>query len=161
MPQEWKTHWPLTGGGDEAVERRELMLQTFGNLTLVTPEFNTKLSNREFKVKKREIKRTSRLLLNRCFWEDELQDWDEGAVRQRSRDLFDLARRQWPHPASPATLDGLALDSPPDGSWRIPDEDDVIEEPPIERSVAESVLDEFVRAKSHQIEGVGVELENT
>lgn len=148
MPQEWKTHWTLAGGGDEAIERREQMLQTFGNLTLVTPAFNTKLSNRAFRVKKKEIARTSRLLLNRCFSEEGLQDWDEAAIRQRSRDLFDLARRQWPHPASPPSLEALALDSPPDGSWRIPDEDDAIDEPPIERSIAESVLDDFVRARA-------------
>ena len=51
MPQEWTSHWPLVDPNDDAVERRELMLQTFGNLTLVTPEFNTKLSNRDFKTK--------------------------------------------------------------------------------------------------------------
>lgn len=148
MPQEWESHWPLKGGGEEAIERRELMLQTFGNLTLVTPAFNTKLSNREFKAKKKEIKRTSRLLLNRCFWEDELLDWNEDAIRRRGRELFDLARRRWPHPDSPAALETLALDSPPDASWRIPDDDDVINEPPIEPSVAESLLEEFVRAKT-------------
>lgn len=160
MPQEWKAHWPLNVGGEEAAERRDQMLQTLGNLTLVTPEFNTKLSNRDFKVKKKEIKHTSRLLLNRCFWGDELQAWDEAAIRQRSRDLFDLARRQWPHPDSPGTLEALALDSPPDGSWRIADEDEVIEEPPIERGVAESVLDEFVQARQRSAEAAGSDQRN-
>ena len=129
------------------MEHRELMLQTLGNLTLVTPEFNTKLSNRDFKTKKKEIKRTSRLLLNRRFWEDELQDWDEASIRLRSRELFDLARRRWPHPTSPAALESLALDLPPDKSGRISDDEDVIDEPPIEPSVAESLLEEFGRAR--------------
>jgi hypothetical protein len=148
MPQEWGSHWPLAESSDDAVEHRELMLQTLGNLTLVTPEFNTKLSNRDFKTKKKEIKRTSRLLLNRLFWEDELQDWDEASIRLRSRELFDLARRRWPHPTSPATLEGLALDLPPDKSGRISDDEDVIDEPPIEPSVAESLLEEFAQARN-------------
>ncbi len=147
MPQEWGSYWQLADASDDAVEHRELMLQTLGNLTLVTPEFNTKLSNRDFKTKKKEIKRTSRLLLNRRFWEDELQDWDEASIRLRSRELFDLARRRWPHPTSPAALESLALDLPPDKSGRISDDEDVIDEPPIEPSVAESLLEEFGRAR--------------
>jgi hypothetical protein len=147
MPQEWSSHWPLADPNDDAVEHRELMLQSFGNLTLVTPEFNTKLSNRDFKTKKKEIKRTSRLLLNRRFWEDELQEWDETTIRLRSRELFDLARRRWPHPTSPEAIESLALDLPPDKSGRIADDDDVIDEPPIEPSVAESLLEEFARVR--------------
>src|SRR5262249_55864358 len=127
MPQEWESHWPLGDANDDAVEIRELALQTFGNLTLVTPEFNTKLSNRDFKTKKKEIKRTSRLLLNRRFWENELQDWDEASIRLRSRELFDLARRRWSHPASAAAIESLALDLPPDKSGRVSDDDEVID----------------------------------
>jgi hypothetical protein len=148
MPQEWGPYWPLADANDDAVERRELMLQSFGNLTLVTPEFNTKLSNRAFKTKKKEIKRTSRLLLNRRFWEDELEDWDEASIRLRSRELFDLARRRWSHPTSPAALEDLALDLPPDKSGRASDDEDVIDEPPIEPSVAESLLEEFALVRN-------------
>ena len=147
MPQEWGSYWPLDGATDDAVEYRELMLQTFGNLTLVTPEFNTKLSNRDFKTKKKEIKRTSRLLLNRGFWEDDLQQWDENAIRLRTRELFDHARRRWPHPTSPEALESLALDLPPDKAGRVADDEDVIDEPPIEPTVAESLLEEFARAR--------------
>lgn len=147
LPQEWGTHWGLNSASDEAVERRNLALQTFGNLTLVTPEFNTKLSNRDFKTKKKEIKRTSRLLLNRGFWEDDLQTWDESAIRKRGLELFDLARRRWPHPASPSDMATLSLDAPPDGSWRTPDDDDAIDEPLIELAAANSLLDEFVRVR--------------
>ncbi len=148
MPQEWSSNWPLADASDDAVETRELMLQTFGNLTLVTPEFNTKLSNRDFKTKKKEIKRTSRLLLNRRFWEDDLQDWDEASIRLRSRELFDLARRRWAHPASPAALESLALDLPPEKGGRVSDDEDVIDEPAIEPSVAESLLDEFASVRN-------------
>jgi hypothetical protein len=148
MPQEWSSHWPLADANDDAMEHRELMLQTFGNLTLVTPEFNSKLSNRDFKTKKKEIKRTSRLLLNRRFWEDEVQDWDEASIRLRSRELFDLARRRWSHPTSPAALESLALDLPPEKGGRVSDDEDVIDEPAIEPSIAESLLDEFALARS-------------
>lgn len=50
LPQEWQAHWPLARENDEASERRNRALQTFGNLTLVTPEFNTRLSNRKFTI---------------------------------------------------------------------------------------------------------------
>jgi hypothetical protein len=153
MPQEWKRYWPLEDSSEEAVERRELVLQSIGNLTLVTPEFNTALSNREFKVKKKEIGKTSLLRLNQYFWAEDIQGWDEKSIGRRSRYLFDMARKRWPHPASPPAIEALNLDSPPDGTWRTPDEDDVVEEPPIERSVAESLLEEFVQAKARTLLG--------
>jgi hypothetical protein len=146
MPQEWQSHWPLENETDDAIERRNHAVQTLGNLTLVTPEFNTKLSNREFKVKKKELKRTSLLRLNQWFSEDGLE-WDESAIRERGKALFDLARHRWPHPESPPTLDALPLESPPDNAWRIPDDEDVIDEPAIDLNAAISLLDEFARAK--------------
>ena len=95
--------------------------------------------------RRRRLERTSRLLLNRGFWEDELQDWDEASIRLRSRGLFDFARRRWPDPSRQKLLESLALDLPPDKSRRVSDDEDVIDEPPIEPSVAESLLEEFAR----------------
>lgn len=157
MPQEWKTHWKLPEPTDDAVERRELMLQTFGNLTLVTPQFNTKLSNREFRKKQEEIKRTSRLLLNRIFWGDQLPDWNEASIRIRSRDMFDLARRRWAHPTSPSALESLALDSPPDKSGLVSGEELEIDEPLIELGAAESLLEEFALVRDASLQAVSDE----
>ena len=59
MPQAWEKAWPLADDSDDARERRERMLHTFGNLTLVTPQFNTGVSNRDFQRKQKELKRIS------------------------------------------------------------------------------------------------------
>ena len=132
MPQEWGSHWPLGrrerrcrgASGTDAADASAIS-------TLVTPEFNTKLSNRDFKTKKKEIKRTSRLLLNRRFGKTNFRTGTrlqfvcevescsisrggDGRIRRRQQRL-----RAW------------RLDLPPDKSGRISDDEDVIDEPPI------------------------------
>ena len=47
MPQGWRSHWaPDVIGNPEAIARRELLVNTIGNLTLVTQPLNGALSNR-------------------------------------------------------------------------------------------------------------------
>jgi hypothetical protein len=43
MPQAWESHWPLPGVLAEQIEigARNALLHDFGNLTLVTPKFNS------------------------------------------------------------------------------------------------------------------------
>ena len=51
LPRRWESHWPLADDTDEGRDRRERLLHSIGNLTLVTQEFNTSLSNRAFQRK--------------------------------------------------------------------------------------------------------------
>lgn len=61
------------------------MLETLGNVTLVTPEFNRKLSNRDFKTKKKEIRRS-----NQCELQIELRDL---AAKRQDDGVDDAAKR--------------------------------------------------------------------
>lgn len=103
MPQKWQTHWPLAASdspeGVERIEQRERLLQSIGNLTLVTARFNAALSNEAFAVKRPEITDSSLLRLNAYFQRMEGHDWDEAAILARSEALFVHARKIWPGPA--------------------------------------------------------------
>jgi len=146
MPQAWEKTWPLADESEDVRERRERLLHTFGNLTLVTPQFNTSVSNRDFKRKQKELKRIARLLLSRGL--EDLDEWNEDAILSRGTDLFDLARRCWPHPFSPARIEDLSLDFTAESSWtQNGDDEEVLIEPAIDLQTAKSLLDQFVNVR--------------
>ncbi len=91
MPQKWETHWPLpeTMESEEAEANRERMLQTIGNLTLLT--------NAPWAKKREEIPRHTVLSLNHRACEAAI--WDELAIGRRGAELFELARALRPRPA--------------------------------------------------------------
>ncbi|MBK8262669.1 MAG: DUF262 domain-containing protein [Nannocystis sp.] len=101
MPQAWESHWPLPGVLAEQIEigARNALLHDFGNLTLVTPKFNSTLSNRPASEKLPDIDRHSALMLNRDFGGGR-SIWTEQDIRDRSGRLFQLARKVWPGPGS-------------------------------------------------------------
>lgn len=100
LPQRWTPeYWPIDAMTDEAVATRTRLLHNIGNLTLVTPQFNSSLSNAPFKVKRKEIVSTSLLMLNSYFQQfSDDQSWDETSIKARSEALFELAKKVWPHP---------------------------------------------------------------
>ena len=62
LPQHWETHWKMEPNANEKAddfllrkERRNTLLHTFGNLTLLTKSLNPAVSNGRFKAKKDEI----------------------------------------------------------------------------------------------------------
>ena len=72
LPQEWERHYPLPDGPEleeeETTEqRRQRLINTIGNLTLLTAPLNTSVSNGPFKEKAREIGELSDLRLNAPF----------------------------------------------------------------------------------------------
>lgn len=99
MPQQWATHWPLPGVTDAQTETdvRAALVHDFGNLTLVTPSFNSSLSNRPANEKLPELDRHSTLLLNRAFGGGR-KAWTEQDIRDRTKELFQVARTLWPGP---------------------------------------------------------------
>ncbi len=99
LPQKWETHWPLPGVSDAQTERdvRSSLLHDFGNLTLVTPSFNSSLSNDPAKEKLPEIDRHSVLMLNKHFGAGKAT-WTEQDIRERSKRLFALALKVWAKP---------------------------------------------------------------
>lgn len=96
LPREWKQHWPLPDGisGEEAKERRDHLLHTIGNLTLLNERLNPSVSNSGWDSKRRAILEHSALNLNRTLGET----WSEETIRQRSENLFKTATAIWPHP---------------------------------------------------------------
>ena len=99
MPQKWETNWPLVTVDAEIVANRKRLLHSIGNLTLVTQNFNSALSNEAFSVKRSEIVTTSLLTLNAYFQKFGDKDfWDEQQITMRAKELFPLALKIWAHP---------------------------------------------------------------
>jgi hypothetical protein len=117
MPQRWAAAWPLKGQSipanvailpllakdqlaelAEPIRRRNQLVQTLGNLTLLNKYLNPAASNGAFELKRIEYK-NSVLRLNRYF--EGLTSWDEEAIRVRGRALGEALCVIWPRPSSP------------------------------------------------------------
>lgn len=120
LPEKWVVHWPLNGQvvtaeeasralasifdletpstRIEAINERERLKNTFGNLTLVHYGINRSLQHGPFSEKRRKLFEESNLHLNRTLML--LESWDETAIQKRGSDLFDVARTIWRGPAS-------------------------------------------------------------
>jgi len=102
LPQQWAPPaWaepPVEAGNDDesAVERRNRLLHSLGNLTLLTQELNSSVSNGPFTAKRPEIARQSALRLNTYF--QDVLGWDEAEILKRGGVLLEQAKRVWPHP---------------------------------------------------------------
>jgi len=101
-PQQWAPPaWPEpaagAGNGEEtAEERRGRLLHSFGNLTLLTQELNSSVSNGPFTSKRPEIAKQSVLRLNTYF--QDAMTWDEAEIAKRGEKLLEQAKRIWPRP---------------------------------------------------------------
>ena len=113
MPQQWIDYWPLPDGsrgltwqelyerkeGDptaDATRRRESLIQTFGNLTLVTQGFNSSVSNDPWTTKKPALLKASLLPINLRLQSYDV--WNEETIQQRGRELYEHAKGIWPGP---------------------------------------------------------------
>jgi hypothetical protein len=121
MPRRWFTTWHLSDGtlispeaADEAktkqqlglhlntreteAARRQIVVDTFGNLTLLTHNLNSGVSNGPFVEKRKAIVEQSALSLNRYF--QNVDQWDNDAIVERGEYLFKDALAVWPRVAS-------------------------------------------------------------
>jgi hypothetical protein len=105
IPQEWETHWPLTDADgralegealDQATAERWARLHRLGNLTIVTHPLNSSLSNSAWTLKRTELNKHSRLLLNARLAERDT--WDEQAVDEHGTWLAQRLVAIWPGP---------------------------------------------------------------
>jgi hypothetical protein len=110
MPQAWAAHWPLdkcvsinpnTGERDPIKEqkaqlRRDRLINTLGNLTLITGSLNPSLSNSGWAKKRPELMKFSKLNLTQYFHGAEADDWNEAAIERRTVYLCDHLIRIWP-----------------------------------------------------------------
>ena len=110
LPQQWGDHWPLQDGTKMmnshelwnadtadpravATRKRNAVLQTIGNLTILKQSLNSDASNCAWVVKKRKF-RHSLLPINQQL--HDVDAWDEAAIEKRSDDLFQRAVKLWP-----------------------------------------------------------------
>lgn len=118
MPQGWHEHWELNGklipkqdleiasqaklaeessdGYFHQIDQRNNLVQTLGNLTILTDSLNPSVSNSSFDIKKKEIIKQSTLMLNRYFYDYET--WNEEDIKARSDLLFTYIRDIWTYP---------------------------------------------------------------
>ena len=113
LPQGWIENWPLPDGskgmtqeelwdalpGDgraDITNLRNSLLQTFGNLTILTQPLNSSLSNSAWDIKKPELLRSSLLPINQLL--HDVSTWDEQAIESRSKKLFEKALGMWSGP---------------------------------------------------------------
>ena len=101
LPQHWnEPAWPkpseITSEDETAAERRGRLLHSLGNLTLLTQELNSAVSNGPFAGKRAEITKQSGLRLNTYF--QDVFTWDEAEILKRGDRLFECAKKIWPHP---------------------------------------------------------------
>ena len=73
---------------------RDDLLQSIGNLTLVTRELNGKLGNRTFSQKKKALSEHSRLKLNNEICQKDT--WDVNEIHERAEKLIEDACEIWP-----------------------------------------------------------------
>lgn len=100
MPQLWEEHWPLEAANGleevQAKQRREQLLGTLGNLTLVTGSLNPSLSNSAWDTKREALAEHSALAMNRRLAAREV--WNENAIQERADELLEGAKAIWPRP---------------------------------------------------------------
>ncbi len=119
MPQKWAENWTLEGGIevtreewwdaydensnlDNAIrplmDKRQRVIHTIGNLTLVTSNFNSALSNRAWDIKRGMIEEESLLKLNRDVANQ--NEWNEQTIEERSEELANHINKIWQHPSN-------------------------------------------------------------
>ena len=116
MPAEWEKHWPLADGEqptrDEKLQavftseennarvgqivRRQRLLNTFGNLTVLTKPLNSSVSNGPYEAKRAALADHSLLVMNREV--TRVENWNEAEIEARGKKLFEIAREIWPYP---------------------------------------------------------------
>jgi len=79
---------------------RDALLHTFGNLTLLTQELNSAVSNAKWTAKKPELLRASVLPINQVL--HQYEQWDETTIPKRGAEMFDRAKRLWKGPTEQA-----------------------------------------------------------
>lgn len=105
LPQSWESSWPKllesetkTESEETAIERRNRLLHSLGNLTLLTQELNSSVSNGSYNMKGPEIAKQSALQLNTHF--QETKNWNEEEIQKRGRILLEDAKKIWPYPVT-------------------------------------------------------------
>ena len=100
LPQTWTDEWPFQDGStgqldndDQKSRDRNLVVNVFGNLSLLTSKLNGAVSNKSFAVKREEFDKHTMLYLNR--WIVGYEQWTEREIKARGNHLANLAVKHW------------------------------------------------------------------
>jgi hypothetical protein len=99
MPRRWQAHWPLAEG--QSAADRDPLIDTIGNLTLLTGKLNSKVSNGPWPGeggKRAALHGHDVLMLNRRLLEQAEDNWDDQRIRDRTDRLIDAITEIWPVP---------------------------------------------------------------
>lgn len=97
MPRKWKPrHWPVADDR-EASDRRNRLVRTLGNLTLLMGSLNAKLSNGPWSKKREGIGKSDNLYLNKDLLERASDTWDEDNIQKRGQWMAEQVCEIWPH----------------------------------------------------------------
>lgn len=95
MPQSWKDHWPLPPGNEvEKSQQREALINTVGNLTVITGKLNQSVSNGAWDVKRSGLDTFSNLVINRELVHE--PEWNEDKIARRSERIARYICEIWP-----------------------------------------------------------------
>lgn len=95
MPQSWQSNWPLNEFSEEV---REKLVQSFGNLTLLTTKLNGSVSNGPWNLKSDALTKHNVLLINKQIQELGKFGWDEKKIQERTGKLIQTILSIWPVP---------------------------------------------------------------
>ncbi len=120
MPQAWREHWIDDSLDELGALRRDALVQTLGNLTLVNHKLNPSLSNRPWtsdeaisrelgqKGKRAILLEHSTLKINADLISKNEGGWEEADIRARTTELAEMIVQIWPRPDG-AVADGSPL----------------------------------------------------
>lgn len=100
LPQGWKEgDWPFRDSVSDKTEAETIrngVVGLIGNLTLATRELNSRMSNRSWEEKRKQLTH-SRLLLNKSLLDNHLVVWDEITIMERSQEMAQKVVDIWPY----------------------------------------------------------------
>ena len=98
---EWETYPSKDGLANESYEeafqcakRRIEVLDSIGNLMLITGKLNSSLSNSPFPAKRSSLSENSMLIMNKGICNQSV--WDSTQIRERTEELFTYFCSMWP-----------------------------------------------------------------
>lgn len=99
MPRGWQHEsWPLPDNVDQtlAMAKREEVIHTLGNLTLLNGPLNSSISNASWNIKRSAIQESDNLFLNRRLSQVSSDQWTEEDIYRRGEWLHSVIVEIWP-----------------------------------------------------------------
>ena len=99
MPRGWQPEsWPLPDSAEPALAmaKREQVIETLGNLTLLNGRLNSSISNASWNIKRSAIQESDNLFLNRRLLNESSNEWTEDDITRRGEWMYSIIVDIWP-----------------------------------------------------------------